>query len=460
MSNKDLSEQVHKTDFDCLVIGGGSGGLGFSRRAARYGQKVCVFEKNRLGGTCVNVGCVPKKVMYMAANMAETLHHDAEDYCFDDVGAAKFNMPKMKEKRDAYIVRLNGIYARNLAKDNVQVVEGYAKFTGPNTVECNGITYTGKEVVIAVGGKPRMPEVPGKEHLISSDGFFDLNEIPKKTAVIGAGYIAVEMAGILQALGSDVSIIMRGAYPLRTFDSTISETLAEEMTKAGVTLVTNTSATSFSKNSDGTIDISTADGNTLTGFNVVLSAIGRVPLKDLNLEATHVKSNEKGYIVVDEFQNTSNSNTYALGDVCGNVELTPVAIATGRKLAERLFNNKEGMKQSFDLVPSVVFSHPPIGSCGVTEAEANTKYGEANIKIYRSKFTNMYHAMCTRKTTTVMKLVCLLPEEKVVGLHMIGIAADEMLQGFGVAMKMGATKADFDSCVAIHPTAAEELVTM
>lgn len=448
------------TDFDCLVIGGGSGGLGFSRRAARYGQKVCIFEKARLGGTCVNVGCVPKKVMYMTANMAETLHHDAADYGFDNVGEAKFNMQRLKEKRDAYILRLNGIYARNLGKDGINIVEGYATFTGPNTVECNGVTYTGKHVVIACGGKPIVPDVPGKELAIVSDGFFDLEEIPKKTAVIGAGYIAVEMAMILQALGSEVSLITRREYALMDFDPIVKETLAEEMVSAGLTLVNNTTTTSYTKNKEGTIDITTKDGSTLTNFDCVLCAIGREPMKNLNLEAANVKTGKKGYVTVDEFQLTSNPDTYALGDVCGKVELTPVAIAAGRKLAERLFNNKTDLKQDYELVPTVVFSHPPIGTCGMTEEQAIAKYGEENLKIYKSKFTNMYHAMCSRKTKTAMKLVCLLPSEKVVGMHMIGIGADEILQGFGVAMKMGATKDDFDSCVAIHPSAAEELVTM
>lgn len=449
-----------KGEYDLIVIGGGSGGLGCARRAAQHGARVVLFESHKLGGTCVNVGCVPKKVTYMAADMAERLHHDAEGYCFTDVGKCNFNLQDFKEKRDAYVKRLNGIYARNLDNDKVELVRGFAKFSGHRTVECNGKQYRAKHIVLAIGGKPRMTKIPGIEHAINSDGFFDLTMVPKKVAVVGAGYIAVELAGIFNSLGSDTTLITRGAKALRNFDTMLSDTLAEEMKNAGITLKGNTEVVSITA-AEGVKTLQYKDGNSETGFDCVLYAIGRVPrCEEINLEKTGLKPNPRGYIDTDQFEQTKISGIYALGDMNGKVELTPVAIAAGRAVAERLFNGNPNSKLDYTLVPSVVFSHPPIGSVGLSEQQAQKMYGKKNLKVYKSTFTNMYHAMTARKTKTAMKVICEKESEKVLGIHMIGIAADEILQGFGVAMKMGATKQDLDSCVAIHPTAAEELVTL
>ncbi|EDQ85166.1 uncharacterized protein MONBRDRAFT_38979 [Monosiga brevicollis MX1] len=423
--------------FQLLVIGGGSGGLGCARRAAEFGIKAAVVEGGRIGGTCVNVGCVPKKVMYYAATMSEALH-DAKDYGFDITQHAPFDWPTLKKKRDAYIERLNGIYDRNLEKGNIEKIVGHAKFVDKNTVDVDGTQYTADHIVIATGGYPTLPNIPGAELGITSDGFFDLETLPKKAR---AGYIAVEMAGILNALGSDVTLSIRHDEFLRPFDELVRKQLMEEMTAAGVKVVTNSSTS-------------------IEELDCVLFAIGRTPHSKINLEAAGVQADAKGYIQVDEDQNTSQPGIYALGDVCGKYELTPVAISCGRKLAHRLFEPNPKSKQNWDYIPTVIFSHPPIGTCGFTEDEAREKFGSDNIKVYKATFTAMYHAMTERKTKTAMKLVCKLPEEQVVGLHMIGLGCDEMLQGFGVAMKMGATKAQFDSCVAIHPTSSEELVTM
>lgn len=446
-------------EYDLIVIGAGSGGMGCGRRAALHGARVLVIEKGPLGGTCVNVGCVPKKVMWNAAAVREALH-DAKDYGFDTTFHG-FDFKSLKAKRDAYIKRLNGIYDTNLKNDNVDLVLGKAVFTG-NGLELavDGKTYHGKHVLIAVGGKPWIPDIPGKEYILTSDDFFLLEELPKSVAVVGAGYIAVELAGIFAALGVDTSLIVRKQYALRKFDQMVVEMLDVEMRNAGIKIINNTVIDSITKEEDESFTLLTNAGEKLAGYNKVLYAVGRVPFTDFGLEKLGAKTTVKGHIVVDEFQNTSIPNLLALGDVCGKAELTPVAIAAGRKLAARLFNNEPESKLDYTDIPTVVFSHPTIGTVGLTEAQAREKYGDENIKIYRSRFGNMYFSMTERKQRTGMKLVCLLPSEKVIGVHLIGMGSDEMLQGFGVAVKMGATKKDFDSCVAIHPTASEELVTM
>jgi len=416
------------------------------------------------GGTCVNVGCVPKKLMYTAAahfEMAET----APGYEVQLGGHPKLDWGKLVEKRNAYIQRLNGIYKTNLDKATIERVEGVASFSGPHTVLVNGRTLSADHVLIAVGGEPAMPPIPGAEHCISSDGFFDLMEQPKKALVVGAGYIAVELAGILQALGTAVSLACRGKGVMRHgFDPMIQQVLNEEIPRSGIALKAETQVASVSKEADGKLTAKLTTGETLTDLDVVLMAIGRHPVtKGIGLETTGVKLDDKGRVIVDAQQNTGVEGLYCLGDSStSGYELTPVAIAAGRRLADRLFGGATEAKLEYANIATVVFSHPPIGTIGLTEPAAREHFGDANIKVYKSVFKPMHYAMCDPKDKKpmAMKLVCAGPEEKVVGLHVIGIAADEMLQGFGVAMKMGATKADFDNSVAIHPTAAEEFVTM
>jgi glutathione reductase (NADPH) len=398
--------------------------------------------------------------MWNCADVAATLAV-AGEYGFSNVPAdTGFKWKTIKDSRDAYIKRLNDIYHNNLKGANVDEFQGYAKFVGNKSVEVNGTVYTADHILIATGGRPHVPDVPGAQFGITSDGFFELEDIPKKVAVVGAGYIAVELAGMLQTLGADVTIIIRHKEFLRSFDQMLRSTLMEEMKEKGPRVVTETNVKSVTRNADNTLTLST-DKQELSGFDCLIWAIGRLPnVEQLALEKASVRLNELKYIHADEYQNTTAPGIYSLGDVSGRVQLTPVAIAAGRRLSDRLFGGKKDAKLSYDDVPSVVFSHPPIGSVGLTEEEAKTKYGEKNIKIYTSKFTNMFFSVCKTKEKTAMKLVCLLPEERVVGLHVIGKGADEMVQGFSVAVKMGATKEQFDNTVAIHPTASEEFVTM
>mmetsp|Transcript_22153 Transcript_22153/g.62884 ORF Transcript_22153/g.62884 Transcript_22153/m.62884 type:complete len:498 (+) Transcript_22153:62-1555(+) len=462
-------------DYDLIVLGGGSGGLAAAKRAAQqHGKKVAVIERARLGGTCVNVGCVPKKIMFMAASMAEMMKHDATQYGFEQP-SVNLNWKALKESRDKYIVKLNGIYGNGLKNANVTNIAGDATFVDAHTIEValndgKKQQLTADKILIATGGRPGLPSgTPGMEHAISSDGFFDLEELPKKAVVVGAGYIAVELAGVLNGLGTDTHLVVRKAKALRNFDDDISDHLDAEMQRQGITVHRNTmgvKAIDLAADGKKTVHFVEGDDGPVGDVDVVLMAPGRLPnTETLNLDKVGVKLMDKStYIQADEFQNTSVDNIFALGDVCGKVQLTPMAIAAGRRLSDRIFGSKPDSRTSYDLVPTVVFSHPTIGTCGMTEAEAVAKFGKDNVKTYRSKFPNLYYGIFTMeskdKPQTVMKLITAGANELVVGLHVIGMGADEMLQGFGVAMKMGATKSDFDSSIAIHPTASEELVTM
>ena len=446
-------------EYDYIVIGGGSGGIASANRAAMHGAKVILFEGKEVGGTCVNVGCVPKKVMWYGAQVAETLHRYAGEYGFD-VTIYKFDFAKLKANRQAYIDRIHGSYERGFDSNGVERVYEYARFVDPHKVEVAGERYTAPHILIATGGHALYPNIPGSEYGITSDGFFELDEVPKRTAVIGAGYIAVEVAGVLNALGSDTHLFVRKDRPLRTFDKDIVDVLVDEMAKSGPTLHTHANATEVVKNADDSLTISFDNGETIT-VDCLIWAIGRAAnTSGFGLEKTGVKLTEKGTIYSDEFENTSVPGIYALGDVTGKLDLTPVAVKAGRQLSERLFNNKADAKLDYTDVATVVFSHPVIGSVGLTEEKAIAKYGAENIKVYKSSFTPMYTALGDNRQPSTMKLVTLGEDEKIIGLHGIGYGVDEMIQGFSVAIKMGATKADFDNTVAIHPTGSEEFVTM
>lgn len=340
------------------------------------------------------------------------------------------------------------------------MINGYAKFVDAHTIEVNGEQLTADHFLIATGGRPEWPKIPGAEYGIDSDGFFELTELPERVAIIGAGYIAVELAGVLHGLGSDTHLFVRKHAPLRNFDSIIVEGLVETMAREGATLHIHSVPKEVIKNEDGTLTIHFEDGSTHT-TDTLIWAIGRQPnTKDLNLEVTDVELNAGGYIKVDKYQNTTAENIYAIGDVTGHIELTPVAIAAGRRLSERLFNNKPNAFLDYTNIPTVIFSHPPIGTIGMSEEEAKETYGEEDIKVYTSIFTSMHSSITANRQKTYMKLVCQGENEKIVGLHGLGKGLDEMVQGFAVAIKMGATKADFDNTVAIHPTGSEEFVTM
>lgn len=446
-------------EYDYIVIGGGSGGIASANRAAMHGAKVILFEGKEVGGTCVNVGCVPKKVMWYGAQVAETLHRYAGEYGFD-VTINKFDFATLKANRQAYIDRIHGSYERGFDSNGVERVYEYARFVDPHTVEVAGERYTAPHILIATGGHALYPNIPGSEYGITSDGFFELDEVPKRTAVIGAGYIAVEVAGVLNALGSDTHLFVRKDRPLRTFDKDIVDVLVDEMAKSGPTLHTHANVTEVVKNADDSLTISFDNGETIT-VDCLIWAIGRAAnTSGFGPEKTGVKLTEKGTIYSDEFENTSVPGIYALGDVTGKLDLTPVAVKAGRQLSERIFNNKADAKLDYTDVATVVFSHPVIGAVGLTEEKAIAKYGSENIKVYKSSFTPMYTALGDNRQPSTMKLVTLGENEKIIGLHGIGYGVDEMIQGFSVAIKMGATKADFDNTVAIHPTGSEEFVTM
>lgn len=442
--------------FDLIVLGGGSGGIAAARRAAQYSARVALIESGPLGGTCVNVGCVPKKIMWHAAQIAEMLREGA-GYGFN-VGDWNHDWARLRERREAYIRRLNGIYLDNLNASGVTLIRGRGVLQSAHAIEVEGRMLQAQRLLIATGGRPRPLQIPGAELAINSDGFFALDHCPRSVAVIGSGYIAVELAGVLQALGAKVHLLVRSGQLLRSFDAMLGEGLAEALTQAGVDVRFQTQATALSR-AGKNLEVQLDDGSALT-IDTVLSAVGRDPnTTGCGLEAAGVALDKGGYIEVDDWQQSSVPNIFAVGDVSGRVELTPVAIAAARRLADRLYDGQTDRRLSYENIPSVVFSHPPIGTVGLSEADARQQHGDA-VKIYQSRFKSLYYGVLDHAVETRMKLVCAGADEKVVGLHVIGMGADELLQGFAVAVRMGATKRDFDDTVAIHPTSAEELVTM
>ncbi len=446
--------------FDYIVLGAGSGGIASANRAAMRGAKVLLIEAEHLGGTCVNVGCVPKKVMWFGAQVAEAIKLYGPDYGFDTT-LNKFDWGKLVQSREAYIERIHGGYNRGLDANGVTLVRGFGKFVDSKTVEVNGEHYSAPHILIATGGRPTIPAIPGAEHGIDSNGFFALTEQPKRVAVVGAGYIAVELAGVLHSLGSETHLLVRKHAPLRNFDPMITGALMELMAEEGPTLHTHSIPKAVEKEADGSLTLQLENGASLN-VDTLIWAIGREPATDkINIEAAGVTVNDRGFIPVDEYQNTNVPGIYTVGDIMeGGIELTPVAVKAGRALSERLFGGQPEAKMDYSLVPTVVFSHPAIGTIGLTEPQAREQYGESNVKVYTSSFAAMYTAVTAHRQATEMKLVCVGPQEKIVGLHGIGFGMDEILQGFAVAIKMGATKADFDATVALHPTSAEEFVTM
>ncbi|NVK22284.1 MAG: glutathione-disulfide reductase [Kangiellaceae bacterium] len=445
--------------YDFIAIGGGSGGIASANRAAMYGAKCAIIEAKDLGGTCVNVGCVPKKAMWYGAQIAEAMKF-AADYGFN-IQSSDFKWSKLVESRQAYISRIHQSYDRVLSNNNVDVIRGYAEFLDNKTLKVGDELYSAEHIIIATGGYPSIPNIPGAEYGIDSDGFFELEQQPKSVVVIGAGYIAVEIAGVFNALGTKTHLAVRKHKPLRDFDEMLSDTLVEVMHANGLQLHTHCNPQSIEKLSDGRLQVHFDNGQSLEPVDKVVWAIGRKPMTtNLGLEKTNIKVDDKGFIITDKYQNTSVKGIYAVGDNTGRVALTPVAVAAGRRLAERLFNGKTDEHLDYDNVATVVFSHPPIGTVGLTERQAVEQFGQEKVKVYQSQFTAMYSALTQHREPTRMKLVCVGEEEKIVGIHGIGFAMDEILQGFAVALKMGATKADFDNTVAIHPTSAEEFVTM
>ena len=442
--------------FDIIAMGGGSGGLAVAQRAAEYGARAAVIEQGRLGGTCVNAGCVPKKVLWNAAHIVEGAR-DAAGYGIS-LPEAKVDWEDMRNRRDAYIVRLNGVYARNLEKRGVVHISGRATFQDAHTVVVGSNRYTADHIVVATGGQPLRPALPGQQLGLTSDEFFAMNSRPNRVAVIGSGYIAVEIAGVLNAFGSKVELVARGDTVLREFDTLVQSALMREMRSAGIEFHLNTLTASLAQDAGG-IHLTSADGSRLGGFDAVIWALGRQPsTADLQIERAGLRTDAQGFLRTDAYQQTTVASIYAIGDVTGRSALTPVAIAAGRRLADRLFNGQIDRHLDYSGIPTVVFSHPPVGTVGLTEAQARADH--AHVEIKTTAFVPMYYALTERRQRCEMKLVLAGAEQRVVGCHIVGDGADEMLQGFAVAMRMGATLKDFQNTVAIHPTNAEELVTM
>ena len=447
-----MTNKTQTKHYDMIAIGAGSGGLSAVERASEYGKKCAVIEVKTIGGTCVNVGCVPKKVMWFAANTATQIN-SAKGFGFD-VELKNFSWKALKEGRDNYIKGITTWYDGYLEDLGIDYIHGFGKLVDQNTVSVNDTLYSADTIVLSPGGEPTVPHVEGAEYGITSDGFFELEALPKKVAVIGGGYIGVELAGVLNALGSSVDIFGRSDKLLRGFDPMIQDALDKDYTNHGIQLHHNTQIDKISK--DKTIHTNKGE---FSGYDVIIWAVGRDPMtQHLGLENADVNCDQRGFIPTDKFQTTNIDHIFALGDATGRAPLTPVAIAAGRRLSDRLYNNMTDRHLNYDNIATVVFSHPPIGTIGLTEQEANDKFDQ--VKVYKSEFTPMADALLDHKTTTALKLVCTGDDEKVVGCHIMGHGADEMLQGFAVAIKMGATKKQLDDTVAIHPSSAEELVTM
>ena len=445
-------------DYDVIALGAGSGGLSVVERAASYGQRCAVIERGKMGGTCVNVGCVPKKIMWFGANLSEMID-DAASYGFD-LTRHGFDWGQLVARRQKYISGINQWYHGYLKELGIDEIEGEASFVDAHTIAVDGKHYSARDIFIATGTEPALPDLPGVEHAITSDGFFALEQQPGRVAIVGSGYIAVELAGVLNSLGTEVTLYLRKQHVLGDFDEMLQKVLLERLGQSGIELRIQCQIISIERGADGKLELQDTHGVGKQGIDQVIYAIGRrADLDTLKLDNAGVETNDRGFIEADLYQATNQPNIYALGDVTGRAPLTPVAIAAGRRLADRLYDGQQDRHLDYELIPTVVFSHPPIGTVGMTEAEARQTYGE-RVKVYQTRFTAMYNSISGHDVPTAMKLVCLDDEEKVIGCHMIGPNVDEMLQGFAVAIRMGATKRDFDDTVAIHPTSSEELVTM
>ncbi|PYC22364.1 glutathione-disulfide reductase [Pseudomonas jessenii] len=443
-------------DFDLYVIGAGSGGVRAARFAAGFGAKVAVAESRYLGGTCVNVGCVPKKLLVYGAHFAEDFEQ-ASGFGWS-LGEANFDWATLIANKDREINRLNGIYRNLLVNSGVTLHEAHAKIVGPHEVEVNGERFTAKNILIATGGWPQIPEIPGREHAIGSNEAFFLKELPKRVLVVGGGYIAVEFAGIFHGLGANTTLLYRGDLFLRGFDGSVRKHLQEELTKRGLDLQFNADIARIDKQADGSLKATLKDGRELEA-DCIFYATGRRPMLDnLGLENTDVQLTDKGFIKVDEQYQTSEPSILALGDVIGRVQLTPVALAEGMAVARRLFKPEQYRPVDYKMIPTAVFSLPNIGTVGLTEEEA--REAGHDVVIFESRFRPMKLTLTECQEKTLMKLVVDGKTDKVLGCHMVGPYAGEIVQGLAIALKAGATKRDFDDTIGVHPTAAEEFVTM
>lgn len=447
-------------DFDLFVIGGGSGGIAAARRAAGYGAKVGIAEGDRLGGTCVNRGCVPKKLMVYASHFS-ALFEEAQGYGWGEI-SAPFDWSKMITAVNNEVDRLNGIYQRMLDKSEVEIFRSHARFVDAHTIEVGERKVTAEKILIAVGGHPVEPDIPGTEYTIISDHLFNLAKQPEHIIIVGGGYIGVEFACIFKGLGSEVTLITRSDKILRGFDEDIRSELQASMERHGIKVINGKHITAIEKTPEGCLKVMAQEDEedpvVVMADAVNLMATGRQPnIDNLGLENTGVEISQ-GAIAVNERSQTSEEHIFAVGDCTDNINLTPVAIREGRAFADSHFGGKS-WQMSYDNVPTAVFSCPEAATVGLTEAEAKERYGDA-VKVYRSKFRPMYYTLPDKQEKTLMKLVVDSQTDRVVGAHMVGDNAAEIIQGVAIAVSMGATKADFDATVAIHPSSAEEFVTM
>ena len=443
-------------EFDLFVIGAGSGGVRAARFAAGFGAKVAVAESRYLGGTCVNVGCVPKKLLVYGAHFAEDFEQ-ASGFGWS-LGEADFDWATLIANKDREINRLNGIYRNLLVNSGVTLIEGHAKITGPNEVQVNGQRHSAKHILIATGGWPQIPEIPGHEHAISSNEAFFLKELPKRVLVVGGGYIAVEFAGIFHGLGAKTSLLYRGDMFLRGFDGAVRKHLHEELVKRGMDVQFNADIERIDKQADGSLKATLKDGRELIA-DCVFYATGRRPMLDnLGLENTGVKLDKRGFVEVDDLYQSAEPSILAIGDVIGRVQLTPVALAEGMAVARRLFKPEQYRPVDYQMIPTAVFSLPNIGTVGLSEEQA-VEAGH-KVQIFESSFRPMKLTLTECQERTLMKLVVDAETDKVLGCHMVGPEAGEIVQGLAIALKAGATKQHFDETIGVHPTAAEEFVTM
>ncbi|KMN16914.1 glutathione-disulfide reductase [Pseudomonas weihenstephanensis] len=443
-------------EFDLFVIGAGSGGVRAARFAAGFGAKVAVAESRYLGGTCVNVGCVPKKLLVYGAHFAEDFEQ-ASGFGWT-LGESSFDWATLIANKDREINRLNGIYRNLLVNSGVTLIEGHARITGPNEIEVNGQRHSAKHILIATGGWPQIPEIAGREHAISSNEAFFLKELPKRVLVVGGGYIAVEFAGIFHGLGAQTSLLYRGDMFLRGFDGAVRKHLHEELTKRGMDIQFNADIARIDKQADGSLKATLKDGRELEA-DCIFYATGRRPMLDnLGLETTGVKLDKRGFVEVDDLYQTAEPSILAIGDVIGRVQLTPVALAEGMAVARRLFKPEQYRAVDYAMIPTAVFSLPNIGTVGLSEEQA-IEEGHA-VQVFESSFRPMKLTLTDCQERTFMKLVVDANTDKVLGCHMVGPEAGEIVQGLAIALKAGATKQHFDETIGVHPTAAEEFVTM
>ncbi len=445
---------MDKLDYDLFVIGAGSGGVRAARMSSSFGARVAITEDRYLGGTCVNVGCVPKKLLVYASHFSEDFEN-ARGFGWK-LGSTDFNWQQLIKNKNTEIERLNGVYAKILDSNGVELIEGHGTLIDEHTVAVDGKNYSAERILIATGGWPSIPDIPGNEHVISSNEVFFLKTLPENILIVGGGYIAVEFAGIFNGLGVDTTLLYRGPLFLRGFDQDVREFLAEEMQKKGIKLKFETNIDSIEK-TDNQLQATLTDGSTLAA-DQILYATGRKPnTENIDIESLGIKLDKNAAIVVNDQYQTNIPSIYAVGDVTNRVNLTPVALAEGMFLARRLYNN-ETSPVEYENIPTCVFSQPNIGTVGLTEEEARDNYDQ--IDVYKSSFTPMKHTLSGDDEKTFMKLIVDKQSDQVVGVHMVGPEAGEIIQGIGIALKAGASKADFDKTIGIHPTTAEEFVTM